>query len=752
MSLILILGGALLGLPVLIHLIMKQEPKRLPFPALRFLKQKQRTTTRKLRLRHFLLLAMRMLLIGLFALALFQPKIPSRFADLGLDLGGGRPIAAIIIIDTTPSMGYMSDRKTRLEEAVRRALELLEQIPPASKVAIITTAEPNAPWELTVSDARRKLENLKTPDAVSRPLTSLLPSAYALFAAHDAENGSQTGEAWPRLVALFSDRTLESWKSDRAEDLKAGLERLAEPKPVFLYFDVGVENPTNVSLVSAEVRPAVLSSGAVVTVTALVQSTGIEVAASRVKCQLSEPGFVAVQDVPLRAGVPTPVSFVFRDVKPGWHQAEVILETPDNLGPDGVPGFDNIRYVTFKIGTSRKMLTICDEPTDAALWKIAHEWKNDITCDVIASSNVTDFTGYDLICLLSVSDPAKRLKDGDTLWVKLKSHIDRGGKALVIPGGLEQITLTSYDPNGPAAGIMPGKITRLVDAATFPDDVRKLGVTWDIGNDAALRHPLVAPFKGWKLSGVDFILNPRKAWKYWEVEASRENIIIDYADEPEASKRRPALLEKTTPTGGKVVLLTTRMDWPWEPARKWHNYYDTAESHFAVVFPNLLVKYLTGESAESQFQYQPGQAISLPLGKGTSTTPQTLIWEGPGVNADDSTVKLEPNQAEWRLAPARNTSVGQFTMRNQDRKFEERYSINIPAEESQLAKVEPASIEALTGPDSVIAVGKGFDLTAMLAGRTAEVSLLPWLLLGLLLLFAAEGLLANRFYGVRRKT
>src|SRR4051812_13754489 len=74
MNAILIAGAALVGLPILLHLIMKQEPKKLPFPAMRFLKQKNKVNQRKMRLRHFLLLAMRMLVILLFALALFQPK------------------------------------------------------------------------------------------------------------------------------------------------------------------------------------------------------------------------------------------------------------------------------------------------------------------------------------------------------------------------------------------------------------------------------------------------------------------------------------------------------------------------------------------------------------------------------------------------------------------------------------------------------------------------------------------------------
>src|SRR5438105_4881256 len=125
MHTILLAGAALVGLPILLHLIMKQEPKRLTFPAFRFLTQKLKTNQRKLRLRHFILLALRMLLIALFCLALYQPTLKCD----RLNIRGEQPVALVLVIDTTPSMGYTTNEKSRLDEARRRALELLDELP-----------------------------------------------------------------------------------------------------------------------------------------------------------------------------------------------------------------------------------------------------------------------------------------------------------------------------------------------------------------------------------------------------------------------------------------------------------------------------------------------------------------------------------------------------------------------------------------------------------------------------------------------
>src|SRR4030088_2359514 len=99
----LLLGGLLLvGIPVLLHLIMRQKPKHLLFPAFRFLLQRHRTNQRKLQLRHLLLLALRMLLIAAICLALARPKLFSERLSFSRD----RPVAAVLIFDTSYSMEY----------------------------------------------------------------------------------------------------------------------------------------------------------------------------------------------------------------------------------------------------------------------------------------------------------------------------------------------------------------------------------------------------------------------------------------------------------------------------------------------------------------------------------------------------------------------------------------------------------------------------------------------------------------------
>lgn len=55
-----------------------------------------------------------MLLIALFCLTLYQPSILSTGL---IDLSGRQPVAVVLVIDTSPGMGYAEGNKSNLEEA-----------------------------------------------------------------------------------------------------------------------------------------------------------------------------------------------------------------------------------------------------------------------------------------------------------------------------------------------------------------------------------------------------------------------------------------------------------------------------------------------------------------------------------------------------------------------------------------------------------------------------------------------------------
>ena len=89
-------GGLMLSVPVLIHFLMQPKPIEVDFPALRFLKQKQMINRSRTRLRHLLLLLLRCILIALLVLALAGPSVASQSFGKWLTFGGISFMTAMI--------------------------------------------------------------------------------------------------------------------------------------------------------------------------------------------------------------------------------------------------------------------------------------------------------------------------------------------------------------------------------------------------------------------------------------------------------------------------------------------------------------------------------------------------------------------------------------------------------------------------------------------------------------------------------
>ena len=97
-------------------LIMRSRPRLVVFPALRFVKMTHNASVTRHRLKHLLLLLMRMAAIALLAVILARPKLES-MGSLGL--GSKPPVSAVIVLDTSGSMAYQVKGQTRLAEALR---------------------------------------------------------------------------------------------------------------------------------------------------------------------------------------------------------------------------------------------------------------------------------------------------------------------------------------------------------------------------------------------------------------------------------------------------------------------------------------------------------------------------------------------------------------------------------------------------------------------------------------------------------
>ena len=165
---IVLLAGAALAVPLLLHLFRKRESSIQSFPALRYLQRTTRDRARIIRLRQLLLLALRLAAVALVALA---------GARLVLPLGGTDhpPAAVALVVDNGIGASMVVEERRVLDHLADQALRALDRMGADDRVWLVAAGEPWRPARpLTPDEARRQVATLETTE--SRPD---LPSAVA---------------------------------------------------------------------------------------------------------------------------------------------------------------------------------------------------------------------------------------------------------------------------------------------------------------------------------------------------------------------------------------------------------------------------------------------------------------------------------------------------------------------------------------------------------------------------------------------
>src|SRR5260221_12694077 len=132
--------------PVLVHLLMKAQGRKVPFSTLRFFTSVQGTREKK-KIRHWLLLLMRLLILALLVAAFARPFRPA--ADSGSP-APQRQRAVVMVLDRSASM-QASDQAggSRWDAAVLATRKILRGLSATDRAAIVgdaETAEIEAPW------------------------------------------------------------------------------------------------------------------------------------------------------------------------------------------------------------------------------------------------------------------------------------------------------------------------------------------------------------------------------------------------------------------------------------------------------------------------------------------------------------------------------------------------------------------------------------------------------------------------------
>jgi len=134
-----LLGLAAAAIPALLHLLERRTPPEAEFPPLRYLRDAERQSARRLRLRHLLLLILRTALVAVIVLAAARP-IMSTGGSGGNGTGSGAvhaPTALAVVLDNSLSASAVVDGRPVLDRLKALARASLAQAAPGDRLWLV---------------------------------------------------------------------------------------------------------------------------------------------------------------------------------------------------------------------------------------------------------------------------------------------------------------------------------------------------------------------------------------------------------------------------------------------------------------------------------------------------------------------------------------------------------------------------------------------------------------------------------------
>ena len=702
-------GAITIVVPIVLHMIMRQQPKHLEFPALRFIERREHANRRQIRLRHWLLLALRCAVLALLALALARPSILSSGV-----LDQEAPVAAALVFDTNPRMQYRQQSKTRLEVAQETAEWLLPQLPPESDVAVVDSRTATAAFSVDLGAARQRSQRLDATLS-AQPLALTIESALALITESDKPR---------KEIYVFTDLSRAAWSADALGNLRR---QLADANDVGLYvIDVGAKDPSNFGLGDMRLSNQVLSRNSTLRIACDLLHAGPdgerEVELYIVDGQTGKPSIRGRSSYEFRAGEHQRTDFRLRGLKPGIHQGYLKLAGEDGLASDDVRWFTVDVRPAWRVliaapgDASRRLADYALFMSEAlAPYSLRIKREAAFECDVVSADELADqeLAHYAAVCLL---DPRPL---APAVWQRLQAYAAAGGGVAIFLGR-NASPVDAFNKPLPQE-LLAGKLVRQW----------RTGEAFLAPQDAS--HPLLAKFR--PLAGsVPWESFP--VFRHWQLDEVAEGtaVVLRY------SNGQPAVFER--PVGkGRVLTVTTPVSDPANRRDTW-NLLPTGEQPWPfVMLVNEMLLYLVG-GGDERLNYTAGEAAVVQLDSRRSYPIYSLT------TPRGDQIRMPLDEQRNALVVTSTEAAGNYRVRagGGDDRVDLGFSVNLSPETSQLARVTGDQLATLLeGTSFHVAAGRDEIDRSVSAGRVGQ-ELYGYLIMLLVVVLALEQVLSNRFY------
>jgi hypothetical protein len=668
----LMLFGLLAALiPIIIHLIHKRRPRKQAFGAIEFVIRSVQRVQRRWRLRRFLLLASRVLILVALALAAARPLFGDSPEAAGKRSG---PERIVLVIDASLSMQARPEKgQSGFEQAVKKARVLIESLGAEDQMMLVLAKDkaigllPN--FSASKPDLLRALARAKVAYAYVDLSAAVSYASQLLNSKQAGDSGEAESPTQAKRIVVLSDLSVHGFQ----ESGVLGSDIALNLYDVFDELEAEERINYGITALSVSILPSSLESTvqALVRVRSFIGDTESDNTSVSKNIDLLGPEGVALEagmqinsgqlsektlnhpfSADGRFGIAVQVEPDFLaedDIR--FAQVDVqnrVLSLIVDGAPSGLPKEDEVFYLERALATGAK-----DQPRPKV-----------IVADELAAE---DLSKYRVLILAGVSSLSGELGQ------RIVEFVEGGGGLLIT--ATENLDVDQY--NAVLGRILPRALRGIkrrnaLQKRSKDDDSVLLA-------EIDQEHPVMTGFEGDALSG----LRTTRTQAYFLLQPDRNRrakVIASFED------GQPALIEARIKRG-RVILLTTSID---------RDLSDLAIRPAFVPLMRHLLLYLCGALSRPDPRMTfVGQARTLRL-PAADTGSAWIEVVGPGGTTSRLAVPQDSNSVVFE-AGVMPGHYEVFLTRDGQRApiLSESFSVNIDPRESDLAFLSASRAEAV---------------------------------------------------------
>lgn len=418
-----------LAVPIIIHLINLRKPERMPFSTIAFFEQLQKSTIKKIKIKQYLLLALRLLAIAFLVLGLSRPFLKPGSISPGKGKG---PILFGILVDNSPGMVQIDEKGPYVEQAKQFISEIINDANGTDRFIIFNTNG-----------------ELLNDNVLSKTTAKKVVNKIKVF-----NKGDFTGKRLKRLYSDLTkagyDRVVLYWISDGQETLisnaiknsffKSEAKKDSEPVPL-RFIKIGHKANGNVAITHLGLSRSILSRGKPAEITATVKNFSTEPVFNNFVSLEINNKISGQYQLQLTPGQSQKFTFEVPAGDQSYVTGAIVL--------DGDPyKFDNTRYFSIKMPVRQNVLLVSPEkvPGDKSnhgfllqALKAGEQTNSQIKMDQVTIDQLgsQSWQSSDVIILNGLTDIP------DYLQQELRNYVQKGHGLIIIPS--EKADISNYN-------------------------------------------------------------------------------------------------------------------------------------------------------------------------------------------------------------------------------------------------------------------------------------------------------------------